>query len=178
MTSQTDYEEFVETFFRDILRAVDTAGAPNGYVTVVHHPDDYDLTVDPIVLKASGEWVDRREYIIRGITLPKSTRTLSINVNYVDCDDIIASNQGQTCFDVLGALFQVTVDMTKYVDKNWRHTLSKKIAGQVRETLQKNITEIYTNVSFTSISIRPVDLSTDDRMLFGVQVTCDLKINP
>lgn len=178
MTSQTDYEEVVETFFRDVLRAVDSDGDANEYTTVVHHPNDYDLTSSPIALKASGEWADRRDYIIRGQMLQENADNLAITVNYVDCDTIGAYNQGQTCFDVTGALFNVMIDMTKYKDFQWRHFFAKKIAGQVRETLQKNITALYTTQAFHNISIRPLDLSTVDRMLFGVQITCDLKINP
>lgn len=178
MTTIEDFEQVIETYLRDVLRGVDSDGNDNGYTTTINHPDDYDLTTSPITIKAVGEWIDKRQYIKTGTALKdQAYNGVSLNVMYVDCDEHKLAAQGLQCFEVEGALFTIAVDLTQYPDYQWRHYFAKKIAGQVRETLQTNISSLYQDVEFQNIGVRVFDASSEDTMVYHVQFSADVNIN-
>ena len=175
MTTIADVGQVISKFLRDVLRGVNSAGDDNGYVTTINHPDDYvDLEASPLVLKAENLWKDKRTYIINGQV--NDDNGIGITVNYVDCDDNVLSAQGLQCFDADGCLFKIIVDTTKLEQLRWRYHFASQIAGQVRETLQKNITKLYQDIEFENISVRPFDASSEDTILFNVDFTADIKI--
>lgn len=156
MVNVEDYKNTLGTFFRDILRGVDSAGNDNGFTTFVHHPEDYES--DGTTLKASNLWKDPRTYIRYG-KLKKETNDISIEVHSEDIGTISPSAAGSTCMDLTDGTWKVVTDTT--ASKDQQRFFRDKIAAQVLKTYVFNLTKIYTDTKFLSLTFGTSNTSID-----------------
>lgn len=173
MVSVVDYKNVLGTFFRDILRGVDSSGISNGFTSFVHHPNDYES--DKVTLKASNLWVDRRTYIRYGM-LKKANEDVAVEIHPENIGEIKPSAQGSTCMDLVDGGWKAVIDTTaaKSNQRFWRD----KMAAQVLETYTKNLTKIYEDtkiLSFTfGVSNTTLNTTFTDELRLFVDTTLDI----
>jgi len=168
MVNIGNYKNEIAKLLRDVLRGVDSAGNPNIYTSLVHHPKDYES--DRTTLKSSGEWIDPRTWIIVGKKKTIGNGPI-ISIEPVDIAEIKVDAQGSTCFDFEGAAWQVHIDLSaaKINQRSWRD----KISAQVLNTFTNNSNLILTNNSFEKFNFSLVSASDNQNFADVILVNID-----
>ena len=169
MVNIIDYKEELSKLFRDVLRGVDSTNTSNGYITEVHHPNDYES--DRKTLKASNLWVDPRSWIIVG-QKQNADNDVVIGIEPVDVGDLKLDAQGSEEYDLENGTWHVKIDMSasKPYGRYWRD----KVSQQVLKAFVDNKDSLFQNYDFVKWTFTINNTTADQVYQDVVQINLDM----